>query len=158
MAKNGKVDADCGAFHYGIVKEPPAKPAGVPYDFQVRQCHNRNQFGKHRDIHEDDVYDQSEWICDKFAWTLLSKDDTSNYVHYRVKTNLLLEFNIYWKHGCVLEDGTKKVDLSNPLRQRSLYPSTCRDILSMNYRECNNGGVGGTYQVGCLIYEFKPGR
>lgn len=47
------------------------------------------------------------------------------------------------------------LDAANPLARKDAGPRECQNLFIDNYKKCNNGGVGGSVQVGCLVYEFK---
>ena len=48
--------------------------------------------------------------------------------------------------------------LDNPLGKSGDNAISYSLILKNAYKECNNGGLGGYYDVGCLRYGFFPTR
>ncbi|RYP86389.1 hypothetical protein DL770_004894 [Monosporascus sp. CRB-9-2] len=67
-----------------------------------------------------------------------------------------IDYNIYWKDGCLLDyPGADEVYPANPLNVQDPGHTACQYLLVDNYKKCNNGGVGESIQVGCLVYEFK---
>jgi hypothetical protein len=58
-------------------------------------------------------------------------------------------YTISWIDGCVTTVGRQ--DVSDPAGE---VGKTCSDIMKDNYLNCDNGGVGGTTQVGCLAMSF----
>ncbi len=51
--------------------------------------------------------------------------------------------------------GYNEIYPANPLAVKDPGATACQDLLVDNYKKCNNGGVGGSIQAGCLVYEFK---
>ena len=47
---------------------------------------------------------------------------------------------------------------ANPLMVKDAGYTTCQDTLIGNFKNCNNKGVGGNIQVGCLVFEFKSDK
>lgn len=58
-------------------------------------------------------------------------------------------YEVSWIDGCVTT--VARQDVSDPLGEGG---KTCADIMVDNYRNCNNGGVGGSAQAGCLRMSF----
>ncbi|KAK3317193.1 hypothetical protein B0T19DRAFT_434438 [Cercophora scortea] len=156
MAKTGKLDSGCGVFDYTIIGPT------VPLAAQERHCFGADEFGSHKDIQGPTQSWYAGFACDKTDVKPVKRGDPSTNVHFGARDDkgAWYQFNIYWADGCVLD--------YNPISWDAIYPANplagaqpgdtnaCRDLLVDNYRLCNNGGVGGSIQVGCLVYEFKP--
>ncbi|KAM0594562.1 hypothetical protein ACHAP6_000305 [Verticillium nonalfalfae] len=166
MAKSGKVDVDCGTFDYAIEekvvyspKEPPmpdpATPAKTPLKVFPRFCFAADAFGDHGDIQPSMVRDYSSYPCYRSSEWPIKQDDKSTFRRWATMTNdVPYQFNIYWKHGCVSE-GPDEAYSTDPFNSGKPDYKLCYDTMRDNYRKCNNGGVGGNIQIGCLVYEFK---
>ncbi|KAI3317157.1 pectin lyase fold/virulence factor [Xylariaceae sp. AK1471] len=73
---------------------------------------------------------------------------------YSDRFDVNYDYRCEWVPGCVTEVAEQNYIL--PLGTDTEL--TAYDILVDNYEQCNNGGVGGTCQVGCLLYTFEGGR
>jgi hypothetical protein len=151
MAKTGKIDIRCGVFDYEIVGPT------VPLALSERHCFGSDEFGSHGDIQESW---QSQYTMDACVGTgieTIRRNDPSTNIHWETRSNdVPYQYNIYWKEGCLLDyPGSDEAYPSNPLGVGDVSPTICQDLLVDNYRACNNGGVGGSIQAGCLVYEFK---
>ncbi|KAM0330636.1 hypothetical protein ACHAQA_003586 [Verticillium albo-atrum] len=165
MASSGKVDVNCGTFDYSIEKkvvhspkeppETPKPPPKTPLKVFPRFCFGADDFGKHGDIQPSLVREYSFHTCSRSRELLIKRDDKSTFRWWATTTNKVpYQFNIYWKHGCVSE-GPDEVYSADPLSTGELNWETCYHTVWDNFRKCNNGGVGGNIQIGCLVYEFK---
>jgi len=149
MAQNGGIDAGCGRFWYQIISTQ------VPLEAFSRHCFDAGEFGDHDDIQPAGVKDGISWACVGSAIQPIKRRDESTYRHISsVFGSVRYEHNIYWKDGCSLKD-TDEVYPNNPLRVQDSGRSMCIDTLWDNYKQCNNGGIGGRIQIGCLVYQFK---
>lgn len=152
MSKSGKLDIGCGVFDFAI-----AGPT-VPLAAQERHCFGADEFGKHGDIQPATVSSLSGWACVGTAITPIKRGDPATNIHFlSVDGKVPYQYNIYWRDGCLLDSevGYDAVFPANPLGVKDPGHTACQDLLVDNYKKCNNGGVGGSVQVGCLVYEFK---
>ncbi|KAL0942067.1 uncharacterized protein CTRU02_204830 [Colletotrichum truncatum] len=149
MATYAEYDVGCGKFSYQI-----SKP--TPLTLQERHCFRADEFGEHKDINPGF---QSKYIMGACVGTALKenvirKDNPSSFIHSGTVTNgAPYQYNIYWEEGCILETGAESVSPAQPLGPT--HEATCANLLRDNFKKCNNGGVGGRIQAGCLVYEFK---
>jgi len=67
------------------------------------------------------------------------------------------EYSIAWINGCEGEPQEAAQNVTSSQAQPG-DPRTCREIFVAAYEDCNNGGVGGYIDVGCLRYTFTGGR
>ncbi|KAK0666621.1 family 71 putative glycoside hydrolase [Cercophora samala] len=65
-------------------------------------------------------------------------------------------FQVEWVAGCVTTVGRQSFGF--PLGTASQNLITAYLLVRENYTKCNNGGVGGTCQAGCLLYTFEGAR
>ena len=154
MQKSGSLDAGCGVFDYNITPPPP--PPTTPLEQQERHCYGADDFGKHGDIHVTQVTWSSQFACAGTGIQTVRSGDPSTAIAFSGYDNRQpIQFNIYWKDGCQLEGGLTEIYPANPLARKDAGHSECQNLFIDNYKKCNNGGVGGSVQVGCLVYEFK---
>ncbi|PNH76643.1 hypothetical protein VD0001_g940 [Verticillium dahliae] len=148
MAKSGKVDVVYGTFDYAIEEKTPLKVF-------PRFCFAAEAFGDHGDIQPSMVRDYSSYPCYRSSAWPIKQGDKSTFRRWATMTNNVpYQFNIYWKHGCVSE-GPDEAYSTNPLNSGKPDYKLCYDTMRDIYRKCNNGGVSGNIQIGCLVYEFK---
>ncbi|PNH31983.1 hypothetical protein BJF96_g4865 [Verticillium dahliae] len=101
------------------------------------------------------VRDYSSYPCYRSSAWPIKQGDKSTFRRWATMTNNVpYQFNIYWKHGCVSE-GPDEAYSTDPLNSGKPDYKLCYDTMRDNYRKCNNGGVSGNIQIGCLVYEFK---
>jgi hypothetical protein len=67
------------------------------------------------------------------------------------------EYRIAWIEGCEGEPQGAAQNVTSSQAQPG-DPRTCREIFVAAYEDCDNGGVGGYVDVGCLRYTFTGGR
>lgn len=76
-------------------------------------------------------------------------------ITYRVATDDGAPFYIYsinWISGC--RTTVREQDVTSPISDQAASIS-CYALMSGNYVNCINGGVGGYIDVGCLRYSFS---
>ncbi|KAJ8132073.1 hypothetical protein O1611_g1551 [Lasiodiplodia mahajangana] len=150
MQRSGSVDVGCGVFDYTITPT-------TPLELQERQCYASDEFGSHHDIHGDQVTWISGFACTGAGIKTIKRGDSSTNIAYAAYDNRQpVQFNIYWKDGCVLDyPSYDEVHPANPLVLDDPGHTYCQDLFINNYKKCYNDGVGGSIQAGCLVYEFK---
>ncbi|KAL2120204.1 hypothetical protein VTJ04DRAFT_4230 [Mycothermus thermophilus] len=131
---------------------PTATP--VPLARGPIHCFNEADFPGHADIQPDKQDDYSVefsglgdiWIGPGDPPLKLRKTDRYG-VNY--------DYRVEWVSGCVTS-----VDKQNFRFPLGMTESTITAYLLVreSYTKCNNGGVGGWCQVGCLRYTFEGGR
>ncbi|TLD31026.1 hypothetical protein PspLS_01908 [Pyricularia sp. CBS 133598] len=138
--------------------EPDPGPSKTPLQRGPIRCFNEADFPGHADLQSSD----QDRFSTRFSGvrTEMGNDDsigpgdpgisrryTDNYgVNY--------DYSCRWVPGCVTD--VAKQSFGFPLGSPSLI--TAYLLVRENYIKCNNGGVGGTCQVGCLLYTFEGGR
>lgn len=149
MAKKGQVDVGCGVFEYSIESNT------TPLKAFTRQCFRHDEFGDVGDVHGSRVKELTATPCWGSGIDPIKRGDPSTFrSHSTVSGGVPYQLNIYWKDGCTL-DGTDELLPSNPLNIKNQDGRFCQETLYDNWKQCNNKGVGGRIQVGCLVYEFK---
>ncbi|KAK5625862.1 hypothetical protein RRF57_001578 [Xylaria bambusicola] len=150
MEQSGAIDVGCGIFNYAIT-------ATTPREVQERNCYTADQFGQHDDIYEHNVRFISGFTCAGTALKPIRRGDPSTYISYPAYNGKQpVQMNIYWKDGCILDyPSTDEIYPANPLELDDPGSTFCQDLLINNWEKCDNTGVGGNVQAGCLVYDFK---
>ncbi|KAL3962831.1 hypothetical protein ACCO45_004354 [Purpureocillium lilacinum] len=116
-------------------------------------CFASDAFGSHPDIQSAAQLQYSWDACYYSVNHMIRKNDDSSALRLHTEYQGADYFYlVYWKPGC--ESSVTEFDAWQPIRDNPNW--TCAGILRRNYLNCNNGGVGGNFQIGCVGYEFKP--
>ncbi|KAK1991408.1 hypothetical protein LX36DRAFT_590539 [Colletotrichum falcatum] len=135
----------------------------APFELRAVECHDPKypEYKNHPDVHSQNV----DIACSRFCRsalalaTLTAVDDVKTHpLHawrwrFRDHVYVHMDFKVHWRVNCRTEPGFQEIEY--PLGP---YGPTCRDIMFENYRSCNNGGIGGSTQAGCLVYTLNAGR
>ncbi|KAL2065799.1 hypothetical protein VTL71DRAFT_3469 [Oculimacula yallundae] len=149
METPGSIDVGCGVFDYNIIPPPT-----TPLELQERHCYSSNDVPSHQDIHASRVEKMAQWACLLNKGRPIRSGDKSNNINWPTwdgKQPILAK--VFWKEGCILENGLE-MDSANPLSQPAPVSVYCDKLLVDNYKMCNNGGIGGYIQAGCLVFDF----
>lgn len=151
----GELELDCGTLSYSIDNGGAADADKKALEWESEpSCFSSDEFGDHRDIQDTQVRRNSYWPCESAEKSAIKKDDPDTFVFYqRWAGGAPYQYNIWWKDGCELENGETEQWASDPLGDGS--SDVCETTLYDAYKDCNNGGAGGSWQAGCLLYEFK---
>ncbi|KAK2004373.1 hypothetical protein LX36DRAFT_431550 [Colletotrichum falcatum] len=137
----------------------------TPLERQPVQCHREADFPGHADVNWVNQWEAVHAFCDKMAPEVLTSTihdpamgrfpvvfkhrmrwkDWPHRINY--------DFFVEWVRGCRTEHHFQK--LSHPLGKGR---DNCYTIMRDNYVQCNNGGVGGSTQAGCLLYTFTGAK
>ncbi|KAL6229677.1 SGNH hydrolase-type esterase domain-containing protein [Aspergillus navahoensis] len=129
------------------VIEPPTPI--TPFDLSPQEC--KPAFDGHDDVHEDNLNYWARWLCQDQDATLFSMSPGSQEVFWRPEqSGVVMNFRIRWNEGCQTTQESQSPRF--PLHPRE--DVTCQKMFWENWRNCNNGGVGGWRDAGCLRYEF----
>lgn len=96
---------------------------------------------KHTDVHKGTVKEGATLACISAGSTKTPQDQNS------IDSLGNVIFEIGWIDGCETETNSQSV--GDPLGDGS---QTCEDIFLTAWESCNNGGVGGYIEAGCLTY------
>jgi hypothetical protein len=135
---------------------PPSDPI-TPLEFKPVVCKNEADLPGHADISPGDQDLGAELFCEKIwpedSATMGPGDEP--YSKTRSGTHDINYFyEIKWVEGCkTTVDAQKMID---PIGKGK--GNTCEFILVNAYKNCNNGGVGGYIDAGCLRYTFIGGQ
>ncbi|KAK7946399.1 uncharacterized protein PG986_010720 [Apiospora aurea] len=154
MYSKGSLDVGCGDFGYNINR---AKVARREYE---RGCYTKEDFIWNGPVEFGLVNYFTQYACPDMKKPVKKGDEaTFRHLYRPSNSGATYQYNVWWKEGCELEnDGPTEALISDPLDTSPKDDLTCVNYMLDNYRKCNNGGVGGTIQVGCLVYEFKADR
>lgn len=136
--------------------EAPPPVSTTPLRRLGRVCHNEADFPGHADIQSGAQSD----FATKFSGIENGDGETDLFEGVKPfklfgtdKHGVKYQYVASWVSGCVTEKD----------RQSFKYPvgmagqETAYLFVREAYTECNNGGVGGKEQVGCILYEFTGG-
>jgi hypothetical protein len=115
-------------------------------------CGDEDDLRGHVEIHEQRVRDTSfKWCSLQAATGFMSASDGCVIDVQRDSWGILYEYSICWAEDCAGEPQDKR----KPLGEGG---PRCEAILHQySWKACNNGGVGGQVQAGCLIYKIRAG-
>lgn len=154
MYEKGSYDVGCGTFEYKIYN-PTTKLEEFP-----RFCYQPGELPPLRgDVQDGEVSGGTVLPCVGRALPdyVIKKGDKSTFVQNLTRSgDVPYQYNIWWKDGCTLADnGPTSAYAADPLMQgRDAGHTKCQDTLWWNWKGCNNGGIGGNVQLGCLVFEF----
>ena len=160
MYEEGSLDVGCGIFGYKVTKHEEITELKEFKQF----CYKKDDFEPlaKAGVNKDAIREYTGIPCTGVArpQQVIKKDDKSTFIHWRTSENKVpYQYSIWWKDGCVLaDDGPTAAYASNPLMLEKPGHTLCFDNLYRNWKDCNNGGVGGNIQIGCLVYEFKADK
>ncbi|KAH7231272.1 uncharacterized protein BKA55DRAFT_696176 [Fusarium redolens] len=115
-------------------------------------CGGKDDLRGHVDIQDQRVRQTAfEWCSLPAVKGLMSAGDGCVKDVQRDSWDVLYEYSICWAEDCVGESQ----DRQKPLGDEG---PRCEVILHQySWKACNNGGVGGQVQAGCLIYKIRAG-
>ncbi|KAH8686198.1 hypothetical protein BGZ61DRAFT_392794 [Ilyonectria robusta] len=143
-----------------VTAAPTTTQAAIPVTPLTRQaivCHNEADFPGHADINGGSQDDYStdfsglsgpngdDNLYDGAGIIELSKSDKHGVSYY---------YSVNWIDGCVTTQDTQNFRF--PLGMGGII--TAYLMVREDYTKCTNGGVGGSVQVGCLLYTFTGGK
>lgn len=135
-----------------------------PYVMQAVVCNSEADFPGHGDVNGGTQADAAKQFCNDHG--------TDDGTHLGISApadgviNSLSDFitgpdqigynfTVYWPVNCVTAVDAQ--DIIDPLGSGKAAQE-CEGIMESAYSSCNNGGVGGYYMIGCLVYWFQGGR
>ncbi|KAJ3539206.1 hypothetical protein NM208_g5583 [Fusarium decemcellulare] len=141
-------------------EEPEPTETEASFEIQNLQCNNEDDFEGHADISSNGVWDAVEQACAD-----IKSDDMHMSPVYRPLVEEYEDIDSHkhrvtwsWIEGCYMEEDY--VTLNDPFEEgpvNALGDSRCVIILRDAWEKCNNGGVGGSQDVGCVRYRIESG-
>jgi hypothetical protein len=140
---------------------PPLMPApplnGVALDLGPRECFKEADVPGHHSVGDNEITELAHEFCDQNGpWhgkqDHISAKDTPFTGWYTDSQGTNYYFSVFWAKKCVT--ALDKQNIETPLHDKA--PS-CMKLMQDNYFGCNNGGVGGKIQAGCVVYKFVGG-
>ncbi|KAI1375329.1 hypothetical protein F4677DRAFT_422453 [Hypoxylon crocopeplum] len=124
------------------------------------QCNSESDFPGHADIDPFWVSQNAITFCGASARPATLRPATPPVVAtLQDNVNVNYGFSVGWAAGCVLGGRGDQEQVQNLISPTgSANETNCAKVMWENYRHCNNGGVGGKTQVGCLVYAFDGGK
>ncbi|KAJ4263323.1 hypothetical protein NW762_006141 [Fusarium torreyae] len=143
-------------------EEPELEPTqdDAALEIQNLQCNSEDDFPGHADINLDSVL----WAVNKACTSV--KDDNMHmspvYKPYAIEQEDLdthqHRFTWSWIEDCTMDN--EYVVLYDPFDEGEINKAgeyRCTNILYQAWSQCNNGGVGGSQDVGCVRYLIESG-
>ncbi|KAL6903018.1 hypothetical protein GGI43DRAFT_433149 [Trichoderma evansii] len=135
----------------------PTDSSYMPLVVNSAVCEDEANLPGHAPINEEHQSQLASFACLglNLVHHISSMDSHSEPITYSANpdgTNYF--YSISWIDGC--ETAVESQDPSLPLGS-SLSP-LCSNVLTWAYDWCDNGGVGGYIDVGCLRYQFIGGK
>ncbi|KAI7955322.1 hypothetical protein MJO28_005722 [Puccinia striiformis f. sp. tritici] len=151
MTTSGTVEAGCGQYKWTIIKPFGTDPAPSAPKVSDVKCNAADQFGKHGDISPGFQNQYTGFACVGSARKTIKSGDPE--VSFKTVTNgTPYNYKISWLPDC--KSTVSEMNVYKPLPNDD--KNTCMSLLRKTFTDCNNGGVGGSIDVGCLRYEFHP--
>ncbi|EER41606.1 conserved hypothetical protein [Histoplasma capsulatum H143] len=156
MAVSGEIDVGCGVYRYrldgpkDVVPPPPEKePDPIKPELSKIHCYKTNEFGKHDDVNPLWQRMLISPAC-KPAKGKTMREGDDPIVYDTTGKGGPYYYEIKWKHKC--KSTVKELDPYHPVPgDKSVV---CEKLFYRAYKECDNGGTGGSFDVGCLRYDF----
>ncbi|KAI0841215.1 hypothetical protein F5Y06DRAFT_308130 [Hypoxylon sp. FL0890] len=160
MTTDGTVDIGCGNYSWHI--EPPPSPPPTPpktprNHLSGQVCNNPNGWPSHSDTQPSAQDWWSHWFCNEPSTKGRGLGPGMTASTWDTETGSLFKrgshmwFKISWIDGCELDSDTQSQIQTSPVPDTSV---TCYSLFRHDYTDCNNGGIGGSRDAGCLRYEF----
>ncbi|KAI1840029.1 hypothetical protein JX266_013762 [Neoarthrinium moseri] len=124
-------------------------------------CWSEADFPGHADISPTTQQLFANEFCetDRDRKTRLYSNRLMDYMYSKRRissSGINYDYKVEWKSGCQSNQPSQSVQY--PADPNGALGITCREALHGNFKNCNNGGVGGEVQVGCLVYTFIGGK
>ncbi|KAK8134605.1 hypothetical protein PG984_006617 [Apiospora sp. TS-2023a] len=153
MAREGTYDRGCGTYKWSIAT-PPKEDPGTTYVAldgpQEQFCHATFNFPGHKDVRREDVINTANKACaaapQKFT------KDTPRWQKKYTEGGTDYFYSIEWQGGCRTDVEEQDIQM---LDGKTRYPN-CWHMMHDSWANCDNDGVGGNRQAGCLQYTFSP--
>lgn len=136
----------------------PPEPTRTFAPFKIRnlKCHDESDFPNHVDIRKKGVENGAIWVCEKYDWFKKPVGPgRATYVqeYWEDEWGAKYHFAAGWIEGC-----ETTVEYQFPDDPFGIGGGMCKNIFwDLIWGDCNNGGVGGTIDAGCLRYNLEAG-
>ncbi|KAK4073412.1 uncharacterized protein Triagg1_5238 [Trichoderma aggressivum f. europaeum] len=164
----GSLDAGCGTYSLAIKSVPtistttttttttesPPEPTEIPktpLELKPAVCADESNFPGHLAVQRGDVENQAKGFCATLFFDLLVNMNSQSETLWAANKGLY--YSISWIKGCETTADSQNVIL--PVGDDNF---SCWKNLFKTYTDCNNGGVGGYIDAGCLRYQFNPAK
>ncbi|KAI2627632.1 hypothetical protein GGR54DRAFT_589825 [Hypoxylon sp. NC1633] len=113
-------------------------------------CYNSQELDCYKAVTPATAYSQSANFCSKNRFINGFKDWPGiQYALNDLFGSISYNWKITWKPNCA--DGQLTFNVGQPI-----IGFSCEDAMRLAFDGCNDGGHGGTVEVGCLVYHFNP--
>ncbi|KAK2767608.1 hypothetical protein FQN54_003766 [Arachnomyces sp. PD_36] len=135
--------------------KPEDQPLKMPWKYGHQKCKDAAKVPDHKPVSQEDVLSLAWEICRDHEFMVRPGDSSS-----RNKTGSLghsdIHYDVRWIEKC-----ETRFDAQNILNPLNFYlPSVvdrCVKLFAGNWKNCDNGGIGGYRDVGCLRYSMGVG-
>ncbi|PON24797.1 hypothetical protein TGAM01_v206305 [Trichoderma gamsii] len=140
----------------GSFSPTPTDSSQRPLELRPVVCEDETNLPGHAPINTEHQRMLSGIICHAIVSKhgITSVDSQSEASAYNINpdgTNYF--YSVSWVDSC--KTTVDRQDVSMPVGTSSFG---CLDLFTRAYTECNNGGVGGYIDAGCLRYQFIGGQ
>ncbi|KAF7557446.1 hypothetical protein G7Z17_g634 [Cylindrodendrum hubeiense] len=148
MATTASYNVYCGMYEYRIRKKKTSWVLGE------QKCYKPDEFGKHKDVGPPQVRSFSKKACKNVKGYRIFKGDEDSVLHHEFTNGgVTYHFEARWDDDCELEE--KHMTETNAWTPLGPNDIRCPELFENNFKNCNNGGVGGEIMAGCAKYIFK---
>lgn len=145
--KPGLASIDCGDFSWNITDDTPV----TALTQTPPVCDQESAFPNHGNVQLAWIIYHSGSPCAGASDKNMKAGDPA--IDWRtVESGVGYHYNIQWIPGCKTTTDTQNVGI--PLAVQNPGPSICQNVFITMYNGCNNEGVGGSIDMGCLRYTF----
>lgn len=119
-------------------------------------CNDESDFPGHADINPDSVTNGVSEFCNANKDITMTPNSAEIRTNYQSVYDVNYLFMVEWTGGIGdrCSTSTNSQSVKSPIGDSG---SSCEDMMQDTFSQCNNGGVGGFIQAGCLKYSFTGG-
>lgn len=143
-------------------EEPPEETPTAVLEEKPVVCNDEADFPGHADIQWDAVVNLANVACNDWKGTndgIISDAGGGYSTSLQDGSDVNYAFSAIWIEGCHIADATSQ-GVWDPLGngEEDNEDTLCPNLFTQSYSACNNGGVGGYIDVGCVRYRFDGGK